>query len=293
MEEQGSLFNPEMGKQYPLSILLAEDNESNKKLALIMLDRLGYHADVVSNGLEVLEALRQKSYNVVLMDVQMPEMDGMEATKEIRRSFAIEKQPRIIAMTADAMEEDRKRCYAAGMDDYISKPVQVQELINALYKTPIKETVTTTSSPNTPEPYQLDMKSPHPDQCEEEPNLVRNKLFSEMEILDLAALKRTKDMLGKQADVMFPELLQSFFNDGIKLLAEARQALQEGNAQTLRRASHTLKSISVSFGAVSLSTTAREIESLAIKGTLNGAAELIDIADVEFSKARMALKTLH
>jgi CheY-like chemotaxis protein len=111
-------------------ILLAEDNAVNQKVALYMLKRMGYSADVVSNGLEVLQALKMQKYDVVLMDVQMPEMDGMEAAKAIRQ--AQQNSLWIIAMTACAVKGDRERCLDAGMNDYLSKPVQIDELKGAL-----------------------------------------------------------------------------------------------------------------------------------------------------------------
>ena len=135
-EKTHSEFDPGMGKRHPLRILLAEDNHTNQVLTLALLDRLGYRADVAGNGVEVLKALQRQFYDVILMDVQMPEMDGLEATREVRRSFNPDFQPRIVALTADAMKEDRERCLAAGMDDYVSKPIQVNELISALNRTP-------------------------------------------------------------------------------------------------------------------------------------------------------------
>jgi len=127
-------FDPEMGKRLPLRILLAEDNAVNQKLALHLLKRMGYRADMAANGLEALEAVRRQTYDAVLMDVQMPEMDGLEATRRIRQELEESVQPRIVAMTAGAMKENREECLAAGMDDYISKPIQVEELIGALRK---------------------------------------------------------------------------------------------------------------------------------------------------------------
>jgi PAS domain S-box-containing protein len=122
-----------------LRLLLAEDNLVNQKVALLMLKKLGIKADVATNGLEVMQALERQTYDVVLMDVQMPEMDGFEATKAIRERWKEEK-PHIIAVTAHALEGDRKRCIEAGMDDYISKPVRLEELIEALGRySPIKD----------------------------------------------------------------------------------------------------------------------------------------------------------
>ncbi|MCT7960245.1 response regulator [Laspinema sp. D1] len=130
-----ALIDADMAKRLPLRILLAEDNIVNQKVALRILDRMGYRADVATNGLEVLEALHRLSYDVILMDVQMPEMDGLEATREICKKYAERlhlNKPRIIAMTANAMQGDREICLAAGMDDYITKPIRLEELIKAL-----------------------------------------------------------------------------------------------------------------------------------------------------------------
>ena len=129
-EESG--FEDNMAKRLPLRILLAEDNSINQRLALLTLERLGYRADVVGNGLEVLDALQLHSYDVILMDVQMPEMDGLEATRQIHKEFQAEARPHIIAVTANVMQGDREECLAAGMDDYIGKPFEVQELVEAL-----------------------------------------------------------------------------------------------------------------------------------------------------------------
>jgi signal transduction histidine kinase/DNA-binding response OmpR family regulator len=125
------LFDNTLGERAPLRILLAEDNSMNQKVALHMLERLGYRADVAANGLEVLEALARQPYDLVLMDVQMPELDGLEATRRIRASVELA-QPRIIAMTAHAFEEIRQVCIECGMDGYISKPVRIDELVRAL-----------------------------------------------------------------------------------------------------------------------------------------------------------------
>jgi PAS domain S-box-containing protein len=127
-----SLFDSTLGERTPLRVLLAEDNAVNQKLARRMLERFGYRADVAANGLEALEALDRQPYDLVFMDVQMPEMDGFEATRQVRSQFPQAHQPRIVAMTANAMQGDREACLTAGMDDYISKPIGVNELHSAL-----------------------------------------------------------------------------------------------------------------------------------------------------------------
>jgi CheY-like chemotaxis protein len=121
-----------MASRHPLRILLAEDNVVNQKLALRLLQQMGYRADVASNGLEAIESVERQSYDVVLMDVQMPEMDGLEAARRITAQWPAGRRPRIVAMTANAMQGDRELCLQAGMDDYLTKPIRVEQLVQAL-----------------------------------------------------------------------------------------------------------------------------------------------------------------
>jgi CheY-like chemotaxis protein len=125
-------FDPGMAATLPLRILLVEDNVVNQKLALRLLEQMGYRADLAGNGLEAIQAVGRQKYDVVLMDVQMPEMDGLEASRRICARWPRGERPHIIAMTANAMQGDRERCMEAGMDDYVSKPIRVNELVTAL-----------------------------------------------------------------------------------------------------------------------------------------------------------------
>jgi len=129
----------ELAARHPLRILLAEDNVVNQKLALRLLQQMGYRADLASNGIEAVESVQRQTYDVVLMDVQMPEMDGLDAAREICARLAAHERPRIVAMTANAMQGDREECLAAGMDDYVTKPIRVDALVAALSQVPSKE----------------------------------------------------------------------------------------------------------------------------------------------------------
>jgi CheY-like chemotaxis protein len=122
----------DVGSTLPLRILLAEDNAINQKVALRLLERLGYGADVVGDGRQALARLDHAAYDVVLMDVQMPEMDGLDAARHICSRWEAHERPRIVAMTANAMQGDRDMCLAAGMDDYLTKPIRVDRLVEAL-----------------------------------------------------------------------------------------------------------------------------------------------------------------
>ncbi|MFT3868392.1 MAG: ATP-binding protein [Nibricoccus sp.] len=121
-----------LAHEIPLNILLVEDNPVNQKVALRFLDRLGYRADAVANGIEAVAALEARRYDLILMDLQMPEMDGFEASRQIRKRFPLEHQPRIVALTANALSGDRELCLAAGMNDYIAKPVKLHEIADSI-----------------------------------------------------------------------------------------------------------------------------------------------------------------
>ncbi|MEQ1785175.1 MAG: response regulator, partial [Hyphomonadaceae bacterium] len=123
-----------LAARHPLRILLAEDNAVNQKLALRLLQQMGYRADVASNGVEAIECVERQPYDVVLMDVQMPEMDGLEASRRITGKWQPHERPRIVAMTANAMQGDREECLAAGMDDYVTKPIRVDALVESLLR---------------------------------------------------------------------------------------------------------------------------------------------------------------
>ena len=128
-----------MAERHPLRVLLAEDNVVNQKLALRLLQQMGYRADVASNGIEAIECIARQPYDVVLMDVQMPEMDGLEASRRITARWPPGERPHIVAMTANAMQGDREECLAAGMDDYVTKPIRVDALVEALMKAPARQ----------------------------------------------------------------------------------------------------------------------------------------------------------
>ena len=135
-EESSVAMDGELGSKHPLRILLAEDNVVNQKLAIRLLEKLGYRADIAGNGLEALEALERQPYDLLLTDVQMPEMDGVEATRRILERWGPDERPWIVAMTAEAMQGDRERFLAAGMNDYVTKPIRIEELVAAIERAP-------------------------------------------------------------------------------------------------------------------------------------------------------------
>jgi len=260
----------EMGRRHPLRILLAEDNVVNQKVALRMLERMGYRADVAANGLEVLEALERQRYDVVLMDVQMPEIDGMEATRRIHERWPAGQRPRIIAMTAHALSGDQERCLEAGMDDYISKPVRMEELMGALERC-----------------------QPLSGRADGSAKVIKTAIQttaagSSAAAIDPAVLEGFRGMMGESAS----ELITLFLEDTLELLAKMRESVAEGDAETLQRAAHTLKGNSATLGAMRLSGLCKELEFMGREGKLEGVVEKVAQIEAEYEKVKAVLESV-
>jgi signal transduction histidine kinase/CheY-like chemotaxis protein len=215
-----------------LRILLAEDNEVNRKVALLMLERLGNKADVAADGVEVLEALRRQTYDLVLMDIQMPRMDGLETTRRIREEQPAGRRPRIVAMTANALLGDREACLAAGMDDYLSKPMRLDDLRGALLRT---EKLPDRPSASTLAPAASAGLDPAP----------------------LEQLRRLEASTGRS---ILREVVDTFLAETPQRLAKLREALAGGDGEALALFAHSLKGSSGQLGAVRLAALCRELE---------------------------------
>jgi CheY-like chemotaxis protein/HPt (histidine-containing phosphotransfer) domain-containing protein len=308
MDEQ-SFFDPTMGKRLPLRILLAEDHATNQKLALRLLERLSYRADVATNGLEALDALRQRPYDVILMDVQMPEMDGLEATRCIRREWSGEQGPRIIAMTANAMQGDCELCLEAGMDDYLSKPIRIKELVAALQKcqpqkrsSEVEKLRSSEEQKGRGEEFEKSRGLEGKREEEQKSKKAKKQKSMQLEtanrqssiinrqssILDPAALDRLVEMGGDAG--FLEEMIESFLKDAPHLLTTMRQALKHGDAAKLRMAAHTLKSDSADFGAMDLSGFCKKLEMMGKVGILEGAADLLAQVEAEYERVKRALE---
>ncbi len=284
----GADFDGSMGAKHPLRILLAEDNSTNQQLALLSLQRLGYRADVAANGLEALELLRQHPYDLILMDVQMPEMDGLEATRVIRRDFPQDIQPGIVAMTANVMQGDREECLAAGMNDYIGKPFEVRELVEAL-----KNTTPTVERGYVP----ADEGTEHPTSNVQHPTSnvpfpAPSSQSPAPSLLDPAALERLEATLGSQTATILPMLVENFLKEAAMFQEQARQALETDDAETLRRLAHTLKSNAKNFGATALAELCQHLESRAKAGELESIEKLLEQIASEWKNVRGALEEL-
>ena len=281
-------LDPGMGRRHPLRILLAEDNVVNQKVALRLLGQLGYRADLAANGLEAIDAVARQAYDVVLMDVQMPELDGFEASREINRRWPGERRPRIVAMTANAMQGDRERCVAAGMDDYVSKPIRVEELIAALERCrwgpgePVRAAragqAAAAAAPELAAVERAGGPDPGSSPAATAEDAPRTAPVAAAPAggppgIDGAAVERVVATMGA---AFAAELIDTFLEDGRALVAALAGALARGDVDAFRRAAHSLKSNAETLGATRLGALARELEALARSGTLAGAAERLE-----------------
>jgi signal transduction histidine kinase/CheY-like chemotaxis protein len=255
-----------------LRILLAEDNPVNQQVALGQLRKLGYSARLAADGHEVLAALRQETCDVILMDGQMPGLDGYEATRQIRAGQAGDHHPWIIAMTANAMQGDREKCLAAGMDDYLSKPVKIDALRAALHRCRVRSAAAGSPIPPTTPPPNPPPASPlaaPPDQ-------------EAAEHVDFARLRELRDLVAPGDPDPTADLVGLFLDCASASLAAIRQALQAGQAQGVKHQAHSLKSSARSLGARRLAGLCEQLEQAADQGGLDAAAGLVGQAEAEY-----------
>ncbi|PSF34247.1 hybrid sensor histidine kinase/response regulator [Aphanothece hegewaldii CCALA 016] len=242
-----------LAESNPLRILVAEDVTVNQEVIRLQLEKLGYlSADFVSNGLEVLQALRRQTYDVILMDVRMPEMDGLTTTYRLQQEYPPSQRPKIIAMTADAMQGDREKCLEVGMDDYLAKPVRLDDLRRTLQQI-------------TP-------------------------LIAPKPILDPKVLDALQAMAGKRAPKMLMELIEHYLEDSALRLEAIANSIHKNDSVTLWQAAHALRSSSLQLGATSFAVLCQEIETIARSGSLVGVSEKFLVLETEYNQVNKALK---
>ncbi|MCP4400570.1 MAG: response regulator [bacterium] len=217
------------------------------------------------------------------MDMQMPEMGGLDATRRIREEVPAERRPRIVALTANAMQGDREICLEAGMDDYMTKPIRVEELTRVLQESQPLNVPGTSEVPGT---SKSETVADLPETLEPTPN----RSQEESPAIDPSMLDRLVEMTGDPGFVT--ELIESFLTSAPQLLNDLRQGLELGDAAKVRMAAHTLKSSSADFGAMTLSKINKELEMIGKSGNLAGAAELITESEAEFRRAKPELEAL-
>jgi CheY-like chemotaxis protein/HPt (histidine-containing phosphotransfer) domain-containing protein len=268
-----------LADRLPLRILLCDDNAINQKVASRLLQQMGYQSDTATNGVEALAALDKKPYDLIFMDVMMPELGGIEATHEIRRrqqnqaQFPNYKSPIIIiAITANAMQGDREKCLAAGMDDYLAKPIRPEEMREIIEKWAATAALETPLEPAT-EPAPAD-EAPGlgPDQADDSP----------------VEIDRLLDFTDGNPENL-RELVTLYLDQTRGQIAQMETAAETGNANELRRLAHSCAGASATCGMRRLVPILRELERQGHEGQISGAAALVNQIAVEFEVVRKYL----
>ncbi len=224
-------------------VLVVEDNEVNRKVAVTMFHKLGCQTDVSVDGKQALEALQTNDYDLIFMDCQMPEMDGYQATAEIRALEGHKRLTPIIAMTAHALEGSRERCLASGMDDYLSKPLRLEEVEQALKHWHNESRLRSGQQPMSESASQQPFDTS-----------IDAEVFGEMQ-----------ELMGSSMQ----ELIELFIRDGDQQLADLRDEVARGDWAALAKTAHKLKSISFNVGAVKLANLCGDLEAAAMAGTVD------------------------
>ncbi|MBF0239326.1 MAG: PAS domain S-box protein [SAR324 cluster bacterium] len=235
-------IDSEMAQKRSLRILLAEDNPVNQKMTLLMLEKLGYSSDVAINGLEVLELLKQKTYDVIFMDIQMPDMDGLEATRQIVAQYSPPNRPWIIAMTANALPGDREVYLQAGMDDYLSKPMTLQSLMKALNQYSDHRTIEPEAPTGKDSPVSSDTGNIEPE-----------------ELLDFNLLNELQSAVGLH---VFQQMRTLFEQQMTEALPEFQHFINIQERAPLRRIAHKLKGSAICIGVIQLKNLLNQLQYL-------------------------------
>ena len=260
-------------------LLVAEDNVVNQKVAVRMVEKLGYRADVVGNGLEAVEVLERIPYDLVLMDCQMPEMDGFEATREIRKreALGVRRHVPIIAMTANTMKGDREKCLAAGMDDFVPKPVKLEDLTQVLERWVRRKEHSAELGVNR--------------EAAEGPSSDASRLTPhDSPPLDQAVLDELRSLGGEDDPLFLSTLINQFLQDIPTHVEAIRQAVEQANADALMKAAHAFKGASRNMGAPGLAALCLELEEMGRAATTEGAENLLSPLQSEVDRVRPALQ---
>jgi CheY-like chemotaxis protein/HPt (histidine-containing phosphotransfer) domain-containing protein len=284
-------LDPTLASRIPLSILVADDNYVNQKVSIHLFQQMGYQIDIVNNGLEAIQACEQKNYDIIFMDVQMPEIDGLETTRRIRqreKELALAKTPRpspiIIAMTANAMQGDREKCLAAGMQDYIAKPVRPETIQASIERwgSIIKaQKINQKETPApTPAPVTINSNKPEPKPTQE--NIIKTPVIQEAE--QPIDLRRLKEFTGGDPATL-KEIVELYLTQTEDQLKSIENAIKANSPEEVARLAHKCAGASATCGMNCIVPTLKELEKIGREGHLTNAQAL-------FQQSRMALEKI-
>ena len=269
--DKKSAFTPgldsDFARRLPLRVLLADDNPINQKVGVSVLHKLGYHPDLAADGNEVIKALEQKTYDMLFLDVQMPELDGLDCAKIICQRWTRDRRPVIIAMTGNAMMGDREKCLAAGMDDYISKPVRVADLQAAIGRWgPTKVVKHDTSY------------------------FIQNLGSISPGLLDESVIAELREMPPTNGVSMLRELIDLYIESAPQRVTQIVQASED--PKKLAFHAHALKSMSLNMGCKRIIELAQKLENLGNSGKVTGVMQIIQELEGAFTQTKVQLLVL-
>jgi PAS domain S-box-containing protein len=263
-------------------VLIAEDNIVNQKVATMILQNFGCRVEVAANGREALKSIEMFPFDIIFMDCEMPEMDGYEATAEIRSRPDEKRNLPIIAVTAKATKGDRERCLEAGMDDYMSKPVKPEDFQTALEKwVPARDEAIPTSFGHPPSSDQQ-ITGPNEPAETSQSSIIEPALDTEV-VRHLRSLAEATDAS------LLNQIFEAFLSDSVERISTLRGALEQGNSELLRKAAHALKGASANVGARRMAEISQELQALGETGTINGALPLVEQLHAEFERVQIQI----
>jgi CheY-like chemotaxis protein len=254
-----------LASRLPLRILVAEDNVVNQKLLLRILQHMGYTADLAANGLEVLDALKRQQYHLIFMDVEMPEMDGLEATREITHHPQAYRRPTIIGTTAYAMEEDQKECLEAGMDHYISKPIRIVEIQQAIEHWGA-----------------MALSGGHEDANRVEPD----------PLIDMRRVREINSIAPDNDPPMLQQLIDLYLEEFTGFLGQLQQSVNAGDCAGVHTVAHRLKGSSMNLGIVAVAGLCAQIDGKCKQGKLDEISPLLLQLENTFRRVTVELHGL-
>lgn len=257
-----------------LKILLVEDNESNQLLMMRILGRFGYSAVLARNGIEAVEKVKREDYDVVLMDIHMPEMDGVTAARIIRQQMQGAKQPYIIAITAESSAGEREKYLAAGIDECLSKPFSVERLIDLLRRIESRSRIS-------PQLAKSEANQQTP---------AMRVTATDHQVVDLRVLDEFRTMMGEEGDQAVKTLIALFLRDSEELWKQMIEHTQKKEFDDLKRAAHTLKGNANQVGASALAQYCRQLEDAAKQENQNVAITILRLIRSELAAAKNFLQ---
>ena len=267
------------GAMSPERVLLAEDNPVNQRVAAAMLENLGFRVDIVADGVEAVRAAMMTSYRAIVMDGQMPVLDGYQATNEIRRLQGATQHTPIIALTGSTMKSDQQRCLAAGMDDYLAKPLNLHDLRDVLTRWASAES----SSRNNGDPSE----PPPPIHVG-----LDNLNDPDRSVLDAVIIGRLVRLGESTGDDLLGQLAALFLSDAEVHVVALREAIAHADAAAVVRSAHTLSGASANLGATALARLCATLAADSAVGDLEGSESLLVALEDELARVRSALGSL-